>query len=346
MVMQRSLILLTVIWLTGCLEYHTTTTVHTDGSIVRTVAIRGDSASTLGWNFVVPVDSTWSWDRVKTGDREWTLTLQRTFPSGEAFNAYQSGLKGSLLRTLVSVERSFRWFTTIYRYREQFPAINPLRTVPLLDYIGPNEIEAFLKHEVQKGAYASPGDSLALEDASVRFEAWARRNEFESLYGAIRTGVTRLNDPTFSTESLEVRKNLLAQAYEALKDTGTVFDADDFTRRKDEWLKRWKEPVLRLAAVEARDSIEAIHSQLDEMHRLTEFPHKTSVLMPGLLTSTNARSIDGSRAQWEDYLIVLYFQDYTLEAESEVTNWWAVVVTAIAAVGVPLVWIVARRKRR
>jgi hypothetical protein len=332
--------------MTGCLEYHTTTEVRSDGSILRTVVIRGDSASTHAWKFVLPVDSTWTWERAKTGDREWTLTLRRIFPSAEAFNAYASGREGSFLRSEVSVDRSFRWFTTVYQYREHFPAVNLLRSVPLSDFLAPKEIEAYLQHEVQKQAFASPGDSLALEDASDRFEAWARRNEFEALFGAVRVGVARLNDPSFPAESLTVRKDRLLEAYEALKDTGSVFDAEDFVRRSDEWMKRWKEPVVRRAAAAARDSIDAIVARLAEMHRLTEFPHKSTVLMPGLLTSTNARSIDGSSARWEDYLVALYFQDYTLEAESVVTNWWAVAVTAIVAVGVPLVWIVVRRRRR
>lgn len=335
-----------IVLLTGCLEYHTTTTVRDDGSLVRTVVIRGDSASTHRWDFVVPVDSTWTWERVKSGDREWTLTARRQFASAEALNAYQSSLTSSTLRSTVSLDRTFRWFTTVYRYREHLPSVNPLRSVPLTNYLSPAEREAFLAHEVQKRAFASPGDSLAMEDASERFEVWARRNEFEVLLGALRVGARRAGDRAFTPESIDARKERLFAAYEALKDTGDVFDAEDFVRRKDLWLKQSNDPALRRAAAGALDSIEAIVTQLRELHRLMEFPHKTTIILPGLLTSANARKIEGASATWEDYLVVLYFQDFTFEAESAVTNWWAVVVTGLLALGVPIGWYAARRRRR
>lgn len=345
MTVMRIGIVAVALWFAGCLEYHTTTTVREDGSILRTVVIRGDSTSTHRWDFVVPVDSTWAWDRAKTGDREWTLTLRREFPSSEAFNEYQSGLTGSVLRSDVSIERSFRWFTTVYRYREHLPSVNAFRSVPLSEYIAPADLDAFVRHEVEKETFASPAESVAVENASEQFEAWARRNEFEAIFGALRLGIDRLADRSFTPESLEVRKQRLAEAYEALKDTGDVFDADDLVKRSHEWLKRWKEPVVRRAAAAARDSMEAIEAEMRSMHRLMEFPHKTTVVMPGLLTTSNARSVDGASARWEDYLIILYFQDFTFEVESAVTNWWAVIVTGVLALGLPAGWYLSRRRR-
>jgi hypothetical protein len=345
MTFMRSVIIAIALWFAGCLEYHTTTTVREDGSILRTVVIRGDSTSTHRWDFVVPVDSSWSWERAKTGDREWTLTFRREFPSAEAFNVYQSALAGSILRSEISIERSFRWFTTVYRYREHLPSVNAFRYIPLSDYISPSDLEAFLRHEVQKEPFASPAESVAVENASDQFEAWARRNEFEALFGALKVGADRLAETSFSPESLYVRKRQLAEAYEALKDTGEVFDAKGLVRRRDEWLKRWREPVVRRAAAAAQDSLEGIEAKMRTMHRLMEFPHKTSVVMPGLMTTSNARSIDGASAKWEDYLIVLYFQDFTFEAESAVTHWWAVAVTGLLAFGLPAGWYVWRRRK-
>ncbi|MCU0453843.1 MAG: hypothetical protein MUE68_09300 [Bacteroidetes bacterium] len=342
----RTIILSVAFVFAGCLEYHTTTTVRDDGSLLRTVAIRGDSLSTLAWDFAVAVDTTWTWERARTGDREWTLTLRREFASTDAFNAYQAGFAGSVLRSKVTVERSFRWFTTRFRYREVLPSVNPFRSIPLSDYLSSAELDMFLDHEVQKKELASARDSLAVENASDRFEAWARRNEFEALFGAIRTGVERLGDRTFTPESLDARHSDLTASYEALRDTGDVFDEKDFRRRKEAWLKQRKEAAMRRAAVLAYDSLEAIESRMAEMHRLMEFPHKATVVMPGLLTGTNARSIEGSSARWEDYLIVMYFQDFTFEAESVVTNWWAVVVTGLLAVGAPVAWFLSRRRRR
>ncbi|MEK6649369.1 MAG: hypothetical protein AABY75_00195 [Bacteroidota bacterium] len=337
--------LLIPLFLSGCLEYHTTTTVQSDGGILRSVFMKGDSTDIHQWKYVVPVDSTWTWERSRAGDKEWHLKVEREFPSAEAFNSYQDSLSGPLLRSKVSVDRSFRWFTTRYQYREVFQPIYPFRSVPLTDYLSPAEVDAFLQHEVQKKDYATPGDSLASKDAEDRFEAWARRNEFEAFYTALRKGAERSAERGFTAESLDARKEKLAAAYEAVKDTGDAFSAKDMERRRMAWFKGWKEPVVRRAAEANRDGFAAIAAKAEQSDRILEYPHKATVAMPGVLRHTNARSLEGSAATWENYLVVLYFQEFEMVVESEVTNWWAAIVTAVALVVGPLAVFLQRRRR-
>ena len=318
---------------TGCLEYHTRTTVRTDGSLLRAVTMRGDSSHIHAWQYVVPVDSTWRWERAKTGDREWHLNAQREFASADAFNGYQDSLLGRILRSTVSVDRSFRWFTTRIVFREHFDPIYPFRSVPLTDYLSPREIEAFLQHEVHKKEFATPGDSLSLEDAEVRFDDWARRNEFEENFRALRTGVERLAERGFSPESLDRRKEWLSTKFETVRDTGDSFDPEDMERRREYWFKSLKDPVLRQAAEANRSGFDDIVRQAEQAFHLMEYPHKSTVVMPGALVETNARTVDGPEATWENYLVVLYFQDFEMVAEAEVTNWWAVVFTGVALAG-------------
>lgn len=329
----------------GCLEYHTTTTVRTDGSLLRALSIRGDSSHIHQWNYVVPVDSTWSWERTRTGDREWRLTAHREFASPEAFNAYEDSLPGRILKSRVSVERSFWWFTTEIFWRERFEPIYPFRSIPLTDYLSPSEIEAFLQHEVHKKEFATPGDSLSLEDAEDRFDDWARRNEFEENFRALRTGVERLGERNFSPESLDARKEWLSTTFEAVRDTGDSFDPQDMERRRQYWLKSLKSPVLRKAAEANQAGFDSIIAQAEQAFRLMEYPHKSTVTMPGTLIETNARTVEGASATWENYLIVLYFQEFEMFAESEVTNWWAVVLTG-AALAAGLFIVLRRNARR
>lgn len=328
----------------GCLEYHTTTTVRSDGSLLRALSIRGDSSHIHEWKYVVPVDSTWTWERTRTGDREWNLKAQREFPSAEAFNAYEDSLPGRILRSKVSVERSFRWFTSRIVWREHFDPIYPFRSVPLTDYLSPAEIDAFLQHEVHKKEFATPGDSLSLKDAEDRFDDWARRNEFEENFRALRTGVERLGERSFSPESLDARKEWLSTKFEAVRDTGDSFDPQDMERRRHYWLKSLKEPVIRRAADVNLAGFDSIIERADQAFHLMEYPHKSTVVMPGALIETNARTVEGSTATWENYLVVLYFQDFEMVAESELTNWWTVVLTGAAlAAGL---FIILRRKAR
>ena len=75
---NKSLIRLTVITLvlvfsiSGCLDYTITTQVNADGSLDRTIVVRGDSASIFDGSINIPSDSTWEistkWEEVKKND--------------------------------------------------------------------------------------------------------------------------------------------------------------------------------------------------------------------------------------------------------------------------------------
>jgi hypothetical protein len=72
---------------------------------------------------------------------------------------------------------------------------------------------------------------------------------------------------------------------------------------------------------------------------------KVSVSMPGVITSTNARGVEGSTAKWEDFIIMSQFRDSDLVVESRSVNWWAVVLTGVL-VGAMLLYLVIALVRR
>ena len=70
--------------------------------------------------------------------------------------------------------------------------------------------------------------------------------------------------------------------------------------------------------------------------------------MPGLITETNTRSIEGNTLTWKEFVGACYVIDYTMWARSRVINWWAVILTGgvvILLTGILLVGIVRRRSR-
>ena len=127
----------------GCLEYHTTTRVRTDGSLSRDVIVKGDSSGVFGWNFLIAVDSSWDHTIRKTDDRKWQLEAHREFESPAEWAAYQNSTRVRVLRFHISFEKSFSWFRTQYVYTERLESFNTFRRLPVTDFLSPAELEAF-----------------------------------------------------------------------------------------------------------------------------------------------------------------------------------------------------------
>ena len=55
--------------------------------------------------------------------------------------------------------------------------------------------------------------------------------------------------------------------------------------------------------------------------------YENSLLMPGLLTDTNAELLQGDTLSWDVDVIKFIDRDYVMFAESKVTNRWAYVLS-------------------
>jgi hypothetical protein len=70
--------------------------------------------------------------------------------------------------------------------------------------------------------------------------------------------------------------------------------------------------------------------------------------MPGIITGSNARKIEGNTATWQDFKDYAHHIEYMMWVESRQVNWWAVIIAFvfIAALMAGLVLSVLRRRNR
>jgi hypothetical protein len=318
--------------LSGCLEVETTTEVRRDGSVARTVTIKGDSSSILAGDHGLPLDSTWAMTVEEVGDKKHLLTATRLFPDIRSMNDALGRKDDLTLRSRVDLEEQFLWFFTAYRYREVYETFNPYVRIPITDYVSPTELDLWLRHEIYEEPYRFKGDSLSVDDASDRYDEWNARSFFESYYGIFLKGVELLDDPSLTREEVESRKEDLFQAvYEKSPEpkraliVGEVFQS-----------------VLRTEKVQA--AVEANAKEFEELEQKEEFEsrilrndYKAHVVMPGLITDTNAPTVEGNKATWNKFMTSCYFGEYELWVESRVVNWWAIILTgAFVLIGVVL----------
>ena len=324
----------------GCLEVETTTRVNADGTIHRSVEISADSTTLASGDYPVALRGRWDSMITRDGKKKARLKASQTFPDVDALNAAIRGEPGRTLEFRATLEEQFLWFTTTFRYEETLARFYPFDLIPITDFVSPHEIDLFLHHGMEEEPYPTPGDSLALDDASDRFNEWEQRNRLEAFFQVLTTGVERAGDPQLTPERLASKKE---EFYRLAIEEKVPSDVHQLQK---------KAAVLFGEAPVGR-AVEANQEAFDEYDRKVQFLGsvataglKSHVEMPGLITDTNAPAIEGSRVSWQDFKDYCYLRDYSMWVESRVINWWAIVLTGVVLMALVALFAVSAVRRR
>lgn len=332
--------------LSGCLEIETTTTVNTDGTFQREIALKGDSTEVSRGCMLFQTDSSWTVVRRKGKDTSWVSTITKSFPDQMTFAEALKGDEGKSLAIRVGFEKRFLWFTTEYVYAETLLCYNQIDAVPISKYLTPAEIDLWMRHE--KGEmdqrFASKEDSLAFERIEKIGPEWDSRNKFEAFFSVFLGGVEKLNSPALTPAAVTAMKeSLFIRCEPSLQlSSGKV---DTLAEIVEAVLKT---PLVRLAFEANAEDLQLYERKVKSQEELLGTPYgQASIIMPGLITSTNAESIEGNILSWKGFMPKCYIADFAMWAHSRVVNWWAVVLTGVVVVGLTLllvVGVVGRRK--
>jgi hypothetical protein len=329
--------------LTGCLEVETSTTVHRDGSLARTVVLSSDSSGLVMGSRLFGIDSSWTLTRDTASSSRHSLTARREFANADEANAVLRGIPFQKLDIVLSLQKHFRWFVTTYRYVETWKRINPFNKVPLSDYLSRQEIELLRAGKLEDDSTSTPGDKLAHKEVGKRADEWLQRNAFEEYFQILLEGVRALGDPSLLPDSVSAaRKRIYAEVGDSFAPHGGPVDTA--VERKIAALL--KNPAV-LRAFRKEDSSLAQYNRASAFFLDAETPSYTvSAVMPGLITNTNATSVEGSRVGWKDFLTVTYFDDAEMWVESSAVNWWAIVATGLLLIGIGTVMVIGLIRHR
>jgi hypothetical protein len=319
--------------LSGCLEINTTTRVHPDGRLTRTVVVSGDSSDftkiRLG---MFGLDSGWTVvsDSLQR-EKERKLTLQREFDDAESASRALAGIPMERQGITIHLAKEFRWFTTHFRFEEIWQKGYLFEKIPISAYLSPEEIQMLRAGDLKgPDSLLTGGQKRHRADLEKRGEEWMNRNAFEEVLAAFLDGVKAVNDPRLVPDSVLAAKDRLYEAAtEGFKPPLTpsapiigVFPGV------------LKNPVVPRAVEAARPSLEKYDRAVDFMERLEVPGYGVSVVMPGIITNTNGSSVEGNTVRWKEIKDSAFYEGYTMWAESNMVNWWAVVVTAIVLMGI------------
>jgi hypothetical protein len=331
--------------LSGCLDITTTSQVYSDGSIERSITMTGDSAAVYGGRYPLDLDSTWTRTYAPVAGKpgKYTMTAKRLFNDVEEMNRVLGGTFSKTLQYRFELEKSFQWFFTVYRYKEINLPTEQFTSRPMTEFLSTEEIawatERLLDKEEAGRAPLTRGDSLAMEAMTPRFEEYTSRNRFEPIFEAFLGGIRTINDPSLSVEKVL-----------PLKDSLYNRSRDQLNKGNIDTLRIIFARVLRTPLVEkawragTRD-LEEFERKLSFEQDANSHSYVTNVVMPGLITGSNATTIQGATATWKEFKDRAHYFGFTMWVESRQVNWWAVGIAAVAVL-VLLALLIASLLRR
>ena len=333
------------LFLSGCLDITSTSQVNSNGSIVRTITFTGDSTEVYAGKFPIELDSSWSKSITKSPEKDkiFTLTASRTFQNIEEMNSILKGTFGKTLQYRFELDKSFRWFFTVYRYRETNIPFDQFTAIPVTEFVSSAELDWLTKMMLPGDTtkeLTTRGDSLAFESIMPRIQEAEWRNRFEAVFNAFLDGARTLNNPSLTTEIIRPVKDSLYKRSATAIDKGNI-----------DTLRIVFATVLRNPLVEK--AWQANAAGFNEIKRKSEFEQSTNshkyvtrVMMPGIITGSNARKIEGNTATWQDFKDYARHLEYTMWVESRQVNWWAVGIAVVVVVALLTLLIVSMLRRR
>lgn len=339
-----TLCLLSFLLLSGCLDITSTSKVNSDGSIVRTITFTGDSAGVFSGNFPVKLDSTWSksYEKTKVKERQYTLTASRTFRDVEEMNRALGGTFGWTLQYRFEFDKTFQWFFTAYRYRETNIPFAQYTSIPITEFLSRMEIDLLVQDTLGDPTkhLFSRGDSLSMESLFFRVQEWEWRNRFEPVFSVFLEGVRTLNNPSLTTGMIEPLKDSL------YKKSAKVIEGGNIDSLRVIFRTVLRNPLVEKAWQANMPAIEEVKRRFAFENKTNSHKYVTNVVMPGLITGSNAGKIEGNMATWHDFKERAHHLEYTMWVESRQVNWWAVIVALVVVVSLMTMLIFSALRRR
>lgn len=222
-----------------------------------------------------------------------------------------------MLRPQVTVKKSFRWFTTRYRYTAVFPALDSL-PVPISKYLTDEE-QQLLFQPLDLPADWNGADMYALLDKlNTKYIKWWRHcffeKEFEAWCSLLDSSQSALLAQYHDTLLALVRDDLSDEKFTSLKSMANLFPELN--------------PVMEYQTGQHVDAIVMAwyKSCIDFDDRVL-----WRVELPGGRTGEYMVSTER-----------LITGDYTVTLDSKVYNWWAIVLTLLLALAL-VFWLTSRR---
>lgn len=327
----------------GCLEYDITTRVMSNGSLIRTIIVKGDSSAIFSGAFPVPADSSWKIStRYESRERKdmedatvYVYEAEKKFADVAALNEVfgkDSGVSEHIV-IRVDFQKQFKGFVNRYSYAETYRMLFPFRSEPISLYLSEHELDIYLADEEDR-RYFPEHDSIAVNPDSTyhallsredslhfkaqidsierKFQVWQKTNIYDDFYTLVTSSLQKLGLKVETPENKSAFYKWL-DSFEAVE--SGLEDNQAFINAAAAYFK------VDPRELEASDP--EGFATFNRKFRVAAYSLETysnRIKMPGWIVSSNASQTNGSTVTWNFKTEDFYAADFTMSVESESLN--------------------------
>ena len=335
--------------LSGCPEKdRVTTKINADGSGIRSTGNINPKEykgiDSITHDLLIPVDESWELQQ----ENDSTALLVKEFESVEDLNKLFETDRStmSIYDRKIEFEKQFRWFHTNIIYREIYGGL--FQDIPLENYLSEAEIAYFksglgeedplMKH-MNKDAM-----DLLDENIEMRLGLWIHDQLLHRGYRQVLEIMDSMNlrdELVLGVEPLEdsVVKYLDERDMRLMTFEDDQIHIVEFAR------------IMGFIGGLDSASIEKIamkveQNQLDEEYEnmILSDDYFNQLIMPGLLTDTNAEELKGDTLIWDVGSLKFLDADFVMFAESKVPNYWAYLVSGFVLIVALIIPFIRKKK--
>jgi hypothetical protein len=326
------------------INYRILTTIHPDGSCLREIAAKGDSAFLTGdWSknpYLFHLDSSWQITPISFhhNRHDFNVEIGKTFHS---INEISSGLQldedlRPLAAPMETFQKHFRWFYTYYSFKTVYPAIPLQLPVPIDRYLNKPEQKLWLQGDLS--AYAGMnGIELKEEMDNIenRFWKWVTRNVYESTFDAICDFEQLSGDGKYLSQIQAVRDTLFQTLFSKSTLDDHSINTVSICQELDKYCNTQYFSGLYQHNQYQIDSLVTIKSEyidnvIDKLYIVDDM--KYELVIPGKLIFSNAPVNRQDTLVWKVNAFRFTSDDYELIATSRTVHVWAFALTFLLVV--------------
>jgi hypothetical protein len=348
-------LVITLFFLSSCKEYFITTKVNSDGTVERQVVCKTDEAK-KGKLFpeTFLTDSLWNIQhRYDSTNKKNIFTANIVFPSySKAVEELKKQRRNFAPILDIKIEKQFKFFFTYYTYKETYKPYYVFNKTPINKYFSENEL-----NKIKEGA-----DTAWVKNKFNGYEKFSMITAFFDIVGdeLYKTDKIKLTDLI----SEEKKNNLIADLWKAieLKDTGNKDKEKKTGPYADPWVnmavkehennKAEKEVIrkyfnenIALKLDKYIDKCPRFDSMLESM-KVYDGSYENSVILPGIITTSNSKSIEGNKLSWKFNQDNFKYLDYEMAAESREINIWVIIASGAVILLLVLGLSLAKLKKK
>jgi len=331
-IILKTVLVIALFFLSSCREYFVTTKVNPDGTVERTISIKDDIRAIdslsryfkeQGW--VIKYENSDS----KNSDSK-TIVATRKYSSFEDVNGTSAKIASVFKPEIdVKIEKHFRFFFTYYSYRETYKAYEIYSKLPIEKIFSQEEIT-----KLKNGA-----DSLWTKQ---KIELYNGIVMFDVAFDEMKESLTKSPGIDFSKfTGMESRMPFyLEVARSDGKDEEVIKILTKYSNDKT------AKVIMDYFSSETTSGAKDKLKKLDDSLSAYKGSYENTIVLPGIITSSNSKSVKGNEIFWKFDQDKFKFFDYEMVAESREVNTWVLIVSGIVVLLLAFLLILPKLRKK